>query len=140
MTTNRRTGFAPFRPGPLRRAVDRAEEVVRELDRATTELRHCAPTGPRDLSEREVWLMGRAEELETFVSDVLTDWRRGVLVTDDAALIVSRYVEQVHRGMAARLAVREPLPRWSLEEHLTRESFSVTEWEACAVTLTARAR
>jgi hypothetical protein len=90
--------FGPFYPADLQRTVNHAERFARAIARR---------------ADPAVWLVGRADEIEVFVADIVADWRARRLTSKRSAAIVDRYLLDLHRGFVvfARDAVPPPCCR-----------------------------
>jgi CheY-like chemotaxis protein len=95
--------FGPFYPMPLQAAVTHAERLTNAVSDALDAILDSPAFDPNEPTEAEVWLVGRAEELELFVMEVVRDWRRGALRIEDAAEVLDRYIESIHRGLFENL-------------------------------------
>ena len=93
--------FGPFYPPRLQRTVNHAERLAALLARAE----HEPEGGGRPTN---LWLVGRAGEVERFVEEVLCDWRSGRCAERVAARAVEEYVAFLHEGLAIHLGESAP--------------------------------
>jgi hypothetical protein len=63
-------------------------------------------TGPNDACAP--WLIGRAGEIQCVVALIALDWYQERLSSQEAALRLSRYVREMHDGLAMHLDVEMP--------------------------------
>lgn len=105
-----RTPFGPFYPSPLQASVTHAERLARAMSDALDAILDSPAFDPNEPTDAEVWLVGRTEEVEAFVAEIVGDWRRGALDLASAAAVLDRYIESMHRGMLASLSQGTPLP------------------------------
>jgi hypothetical protein len=89
--------FGPFYPQELQGIVSHAERLAELL--AEEEARG----GGCDLAD--AWLSGRAGEVERFVEVLVAGWRAGARSGDEAADILSGYLEALHEGLALHLHI-----------------------------------
>jgi hypothetical protein len=81
-------------PGPLDARVAKAEQLARALHGLSGE------SVPSDASF--LWLLGRADEVRTFVDEILREWSEGSLDTARACDAIHSYVEAVHVALHRR--------------------------------------
>ncbi len=93
------TRFAGNHPRYLQDAVDHASRLIDTL--AVLE-----PSSQR--RSAELWLVGRAEEIDCVVRSVLVDWRTGRLDNSNAARSIQAYVALLHRGLATHFGELAP--------------------------------
>jgi hypothetical protein len=88
--------FGPYYPPELQRSVNHAERVAELL--ATPELS----------AGGEPWVLGRSEEIETYVAAVVADWKAASKTDREAAALIDSYLTALHQGMLAHLEIRQP--------------------------------
>ncbi len=90
--------FGPGFPEPLQAVVNHAERFSAALGLSEADHRRLvAAARTEDLAA--TWIIGRAAEVETFVEDVVYEWRAGVLSAKRAAAAIESYLRSVHRDM-----------------------------------------
>ncbi len=114
--------FGPGCPEALRVAIHHAERLAAATVRAHAELRRFVPAQQVEPGAREAWLIGRSDEIEAFVLDVLDDWRGRAMKTHEAVHALERYLDAMHRGMATRVTFGARPPCCSLDDLITREA------------------
>lgn len=100
--------FGPFYPPSLQSLVTHAERLVESLRHLDGEIAGAEWVDPNEPTEAELWLHGRPEEIETFVSDVIQEWRRGAISVDLAVGVLASYITDVHRGFASAFGRMSP--------------------------------
>jgi hypothetical protein len=96
--------FGPFYASPLQESVTHAERLVVELSRLEADVFGSRWFDPQNLTDEEVWILGRASEVETVVTDIAREWRAGLLSAVGAATVLDRYLDAVHAGLCAAFA------------------------------------
>jgi hypothetical protein len=91
--------FGPFYPPFLQEAVDHAERLVDLLQGLDTR------TARRSAS---TWLVGRVEEIECLVGELVFEWRSSERTAAEAAQSVNAYVQALHRGLAINFGELAP--------------------------------
>ena len=81
--------FGPFYPAQLQEVINHAERMAERLARLRVEGDAAA----------SAWLLGRVEEIETFVEHVAHEWRTLGLDPHAATRAVATYLEMLHDGM-----------------------------------------
>ena len=88
--------FGPHYPPALQRVVNHAERIADLL--ATPELS----------AGGEPWVVGRSEEIASYVGVVAADWRAGMTTEDAAAVTIGRYLVELHDGLSLHFGIRQP--------------------------------
>ncbi len=101
--------FGPFYSRILQRAINHAERLADELARALDDVLVASSFDPWTPSAAEVWLIGRAEEVEAVVADVVLDRQTGRLTDEEAAAEIQHYVDHLIAGLARHVRTRSPL-------------------------------
>jgi hypothetical protein len=91
--------FGPFYPPLLQDVVNHAERMVTMLGR--TPVADAA-------DEASAWLVGRAGEIECFVSAVIGDWSEARISAGHALGEINAYLNELHCDLPRRLGVRRP--------------------------------
>jgi hypothetical protein len=86
--------YGPFYPPVLQAAVDHAERLSSVL----ADMRVARGRG-RAGSVASAWLVGRVGEIETFVAQVVDEWRRRAVDERAAAAAVDGYLDLLHAGL-----------------------------------------
>jgi hypothetical protein len=81
--------FGPFYPARLQESINHAERLVDML----SVHQECAHDG-------EIWLNGRADEIQCFVLAVAEDWRAGRVGEQAAKRSIDDYLEDLHLSIA----------------------------------------
>jgi hypothetical protein len=90
-------------PDPLDPHLRHAERLVRALTELEADLA-VSRWADRDApSEPELWVLGRAAEVEAFVVDVVREVTDGTIAREAAAVALGRYLRLVNDGLSARL-------------------------------------
>jgi hypothetical protein len=75
------------------------EKMMRSMVNAAVLAREIAVaaehTKPSDEDVSSTWLIGRAEEISVFVSDVVKGWREDRVPLDRAAAVIDDYLESL---------------------------------------------
>ncbi len=90
-------------PAPLQTVVNHAERFSIAL--LLAERDQGVATGGRELLLPETWVVGRAAEVESFVEDIVYDWRAGAFTPKSAAAAIEAYLRSLHRGMRDKTAL-----------------------------------
>jgi hypothetical protein len=93
-----KSAFAHRYPSLLERRIRHAERLAQSLAALNRERAATARTC--------VWLVGRPEEIETFVADIVLDWRAGHVDEESAARAIDAYLGALHEGVRARFSKR----------------------------------
>lgn len=98
--------FGPFYPRPLQSSVSHAERLARAVAVALADTPRADVLETR--SPAEVWLIGRAGEIEALVGDVVADWRAGIASARAASATIDGYLEHLHRGFVVHAGAGSP--------------------------------
>jgi len=93
--------FGPFYPPPLQAAVSHAERLA---DLVSVEERSTG--GGSDAAV--AWLVGRSDEIERFVEQIVDDWRANRLGPQEAAAALDDYLAKLHDGLHSQLGIGAP--------------------------------
>jgi len=91
--------FGPFYPAYLQEAVDHAERLVELLEQLDPRSARRSAT---------TWLVGRSEEVECLVVDLVAEWERGEVGESEAAQSLNSYLQGLHRGLAINFGELAP--------------------------------
>ena len=84
--------FGPFYP-------PRLQSAVRHAERLAAVLSAIEASPPADAGEGFVaWIVGRHDEIEQFVGQVVEDWKRNPSLEDPAAAAIDAYLAELHDG------------------------------------------
>ena len=87
-------------PEPLRSAMGRARRCAAMLRREESDLGTSDHSNPVEPTDAERWILGRADELDAFVEDVVRDYRQGHRSADETASLVDGFAASMHEGFA----------------------------------------
>ncbi|HEY1692238.1 MAG TPA: hypothetical protein VGG39_08750 [Polyangiaceae bacterium] len=106
--------YGPHYPHALQRAVNHAERLARLL------------SYPELVSADVPWVLGRAEEVESYVGAVVSDWLAGLKTEAGAVEAIDRYLGDLHEGLKVHFEIRQP-PCCHMTEEVDAEPFPGAE-------------
>ncbi len=82
--------------------------VLRHAERLAALLFVHELTPPRRNEAACVWLLGRAAEVERYIETVVEDRQSGRIDPRDAAIVLQRYLDSLHAGLATVVGATSP--------------------------------
>jgi hypothetical protein len=132
-----KTGTEGAFPSPLRFYVEHAARFADVVAGALRDLEASPLRDADDLTDAEVWLLGRDDEVRAVTRDVLDDWRRGLLDDDEASAVLHAYLQWVHDGLCGATRLVAPPACCILPAHAASAARASTDAEITRVAVLA---